>query len=130
MLDEVAGLGEKLDTAKNELVDVQQQMDSILMGIPNPLHGIYAAVTRQDTTGWPEGGWQPQEKVSLDEALKMFTEWAAYGAMLEDVQGRIAPGYYADFTVVSHPFDEKSPTSILTAEILFTIVNGKIVYKK
>jgi len=98
--------------------------------IPNPLHGIYAAVTRQDTTGWPEDGWQSQECVSLDEAINMYTEWAAFGAGQEELQGRIEPGYYADFTVVSHPFEEANPKSILDAEVLFTIINGKVVFKK
>lgn len=98
--------------------------------IPDPKQGIYAAITRQDTTGWPSEGWQPKERVSLDEAINMYTTWAAHGAFLEDVQGKLMPGYYADFTVVSHPFDPQNPKSVLEAEILFTIVNGSMVYKK
>ncbi len=96
---------------------------------PNPLQGIYAAVTRQDQNGYPEKGWLAQHCVSIDEAVKMYTEWAATGAGMEDIQGKIAPGYYADFTVLSSEFDTNHPQSIINTEVLATIVNGKIVHK-
>jgi predicted amidohydrolase YtcJ len=96
---------------------------------PDPLAGIYAALTRQDPKGWPPGGWQPQERLQLEQALKMITEWAAYASFQEQVVGKLEPDYYADFTVLDRPLDGKHPNAILHTRVLFTIVNGKIVYQ-
>ena len=96
----------------------------------NPLFEFYAAITRQNHSGSPIGGWQPQEKVSNLQALKMFTTWAAYGAFQENYRGKIAVGYDADFTVLSDNPLNINPTDILNLKITHTIVNGKIVYSK
>ncbi len=61
--------------------------------------GFYAAVTRQDHEGKPPGGWRPQERLTRQEALALFTSDAAYAAFEEDRRGRIAPGFEADLTV-------------------------------
>lgn len=95
----------------------------------NPLLGIYAAVTRQDSAGWPEGGWYPSQCMTIQEAIKGFTIWAAYGAFQEDVLGSIEVGKYADFTILDKDI-LKSPTiEILTTKAVFTIVAGKIRYR-
>ena len=67
----------------------------------NPLFEFYAAVTRQDHTSFPEMGFQPQEKVISDDALKMFTKWGAYGSFNEHHQGQISPGFNGDLTIIS-----------------------------
>ncbi len=73
---------------------------------PNPFFGLHAAVTRQDRTGAPPGGWRPQEAVSLKEAFAGFTTGAAYAGFAEDRVGRLAPGYWADFILVDRdPFE-------------------------
>ena len=96
----------------------------------NPLFEFYAAVTRQNHLGKPEGGWQPQEKVSNLQALKMFTTWAAYGAFQENYRGKIAIGYDADLTVLSDDLLTINAKDILNLKINYTIINGKIVYRK
>ena len=95
----------------------------------NPLLGIYAAVTRQDPSGWPERGWQPEQRMTIEEAIKGFTIWAAYAAFQEDVLGSIEVGKYADFTVLDKDILEIEPKEILTARTVYTIVGGQIRYR-
>jgi len=95
----------------------------------NPMLGIYAAVTRQDVKGWPEGGWYPGHRLSIEEAVRGFTIWAAYGAFQEDVLGSIEVGKLADFTVLDTDILEVEPRDILKAGVLYTIVAGKTRYK-
>ena len=95
---------------------------------PNPLAGIHAAVTRQDKNKHPHAGWQSDECISIDQAINMYTSWAAYASFEEDVKGKIAPGFYADFTVLDTSLETISPDEILNTNVLFTIVNGKVVY--
>ena len=94
----------------------------------NPIFEFYAAVTRQDHDGWPTGGWQPQERVNRLNALKMFTTWAAYGAFEENKRGQLKINYDADITVLSNNILTVPHEEILDTKILYTIVNGKIVY--
>jgi len=96
----------------------------------NPILEFYYAITRKDKKGWPSGGWQPQEKVTRINALKMFTSWAAFGGFNEDKRGKILPGYDADLTILSKDILSISVDDILSTKILYTIVNGEIVYKK
>ncbi|MFQ6615106.1 MAG: amidohydrolase family protein, partial [Fidelibacterota bacterium] len=62
------------------------------------------------------------------QALKMLTVWPAYAAFQEDQLGKIAPGYRADFTVLSQNLLQSAPSQILETTVLFTIVNGDVVY--
>ena len=93
-----------------------------------PLFEYYAAVTRQDHNGWPKGGWQPQEKISRIDALKMFTTWAAYGEFSEHKRGQIQIGYDADFTIYEQDLIKCDSDKILGTQLIATIVNGKFVY--
>jgi predicted amidohydrolase YtcJ len=95
----------------------------------NPLLGIYAAVTRQDSAGWPEGGWYPSQRMTIEEAIKGFTIWAAYGAFQEDVLGSIETGKYADFTILDKDILQSDTREILTTKAVCTIVAGKIRYR-
>lgn len=65
----------------------------------NPLYTFYAAITRQDKNAWPENGFQPQENLTREEALKGMTIWAAYSNKEEDTRGSLELGKYADFVV-------------------------------
>ena len=65
----------------------------------NPIDSAYIAVNRKDLTGWPEGGWYPQEALTIDQFLKGFTLDSAYAQFEEDKKGSIQPGKYADFVV-------------------------------
>ena len=95
-----------------------------------PLRGIYAAVTREDPSGWPEGGWHPEEKLTVQEAIRCFTEDAAYAAFEEDWRGTIEAGKWADFTVLSKDITRIPHDEILTTEVEFTIVGGNVAYRK
>ena len=93
-------------------------------------YGLHSAVTRQDKQEKPPGGWHPEQTVTMDEALRGYSRWAAYAAFRESQTGIIAPGRWADLTVVSlDPFNTPVQ-SLATGSIVMTIVNGKIVYEK
>ena len=94
----------------------------------NPLLGFYAAITRQDHGGWPEGGWRPEEKMTREEALKAFTVWAAMAAFEEDEKGSLQEGKYADLIVLSRDIMEIAPAEILQTTVEHTIVAGEVVY--
>jgi predicted amidohydrolase YtcJ len=96
---------------------------------PDPLEGIYASVTRQDKKGFPQGGWYSIQKMTLDEAIKSYTEWASYASHEEEVKGQIKEGFYADFTVLNQELSSDNPKMILETTVLFTILNGNIVYQ-
>ena len=94
----------------------------------NPLYGIYSAVTRQDHEGLPEGGWHPEQKMTIEEAIKGFTIWAAYGAWQEDVLGSIEVGKMADVTILDKDLLTIEPKEILETKVLATIVGGEVKY--
>jgi hypothetical protein len=92
------------------------------------LPGLYAAVTRQDAKGWPAGGWHPEERMSIEEALALFTSGAAYAAFEEADRGRIAPGLRADFTVLGKDPTTIAPAELLSTPVVRTIVGGRVEY--
>ncbi len=94
----------------------------------NPFFGLHAAVTRQDRTNQPAGGWRPAEKLSRDEALSLFTEWAAWAAHQDKVTGRLLPGYAADFILVRDDFFEVAEEDIWKNEVIGTWVAGEQVH--
>jgi predicted amidohydrolase YtcJ len=91
--------------------------------------GLMAAVTRQDAKGWPAGGWQPQERVSLEQALRMFTRDAAYAAFDEKERGVTAVGRRADFTVLGRDLTRVAPAEIDDVPVRMTIVGGRVVHE-
>jgi predicted amidohydrolase YtcJ len=96
--------------------------------IPDPLMGIYNAVTRQNADGFPVGGWLPEQKMTNEEAIKGYTIWAAESAFQEDILGSIEVGKYADFTILDKDILTVNPSEILDTKILYTIVGGEIKY--
>ncbi|MFN0249206.1 MAG: amidohydrolase [Kofleriaceae bacterium] len=92
-----------------------------------PILGIYAAVTRQDADGKPDGGWYPTQKLTLDEAIAGFTSGAAFAEGAEALRGTIEVGRAADITI----FDRKlaPDASLLQTRTAYTIVDGKIAYR-
>jgi len=96
----------------------------------NPMLGIYAAVTRQDTAGWPEGGWQPRERLERAAAIRAFTLDAAFAAFWEHAVGSIEVGKRADFIVL-----DRDPMTVPAAElpgirVLQTWVDGQRVFHR
>lgn len=119
--------------------------------LPNPMHGIYAAVTRRDLAGRPidaedvrnffqlsdrgvvdesdfAGGWYEKEKLTRLEAIRMFTSWAAYGAFEESIKGSLEKGKVGDFIVLSKDIINVPESEIPTIEILRTVIGGQTVY--
>ncbi|KYF62711.1 hypothetical protein BE11_18965 [Sorangium cellulosum] len=90
----------------------------------SPLLGLHAAVTRQDLSGEPPGGWMPEERLDLDEALLAFTAAPAYAAWAEGQRGRIAPGYVADLTVLGR--DLSPDRSLVDTPIEMVVVGGRV----
>ncbi|HZH33277.1 MAG TPA: amidohydrolase family protein, partial [Pyrinomonadaceae bacterium] len=91
---------------------------------------LYAAVSRQDTAGDPVGGWQPQERLSMAEAIRCHTYESAYAEFAEKEKGTIAAGMLADLVVHSKDLLTIEAKEVLTTEPVYTIFNGRVVYEK
>jgi predicted amidohydrolase YtcJ len=96
----------------------------------NPLRGIYACVTRELPEGGPAGGWEPQEKLPLDECLRAYTYGSAYAEFEEGRKGELKVGQYADFIVLSTDLTKATPKEILKTEVWRTVVGGRVVYQR
>jgi predicted amidohydrolase YtcJ len=95
----------------------------------NPFYGIYAAITRQDPNGNPPGGWHPEQRVSLQQALRGYTMEAAYAGFEENIKGSIENGKLADLTVIDKDITKLAPREILSIQVLKTFVGGKLVFE-
>ena len=96
----------------------------------DPLAGLYAAITRQDAHGQPAGGWQPQEKLTAFEALRGFTQDAAFAAFDEARLGSLSPGKRADFVLLDHSPLRDPADTLLRSAVIATWVDGKPVYRR
>ncbi|NDQ57058.1 MAG: amidohydrolase [Acidipila sp.] len=94
----------------------------------NPIAGLYAAVTRRTTDGKNPGGWYPEQKITLEEAIEAFTMGSAYAEFSEEQKGSIKPGKFADIVVINADLFAIAPEKIQDARVATTIVGGKIVY--
>ena len=113
----------------NTGVDIPNGTDAPVEQV-NPLIGFHAAITRQDASGWPAGGWFPAEEMTREEALLSLTIWPAYASFTEGVQGSLTPGKYADFVVLSQDIMSVAPDRILDTQVLMTVLGGRVVYQK
>lgn len=96
----------------------------------NPLIGLYAAVTRESLNGGPEGGWRPEEKMSLEQSIKSYTWTPAYAEFAEHKKGSIEVGKLADIVILDKNLFEIPPKELLNTNVLYTIMDGKIVYSR
>ena len=96
----------------------------------NPIASFYASVTRMTLKGEPEGGYEPDQKMTREEALKSYTLDAAYGAFEENIKGSIQAGKLADFTVFSQDIMKVPDQELLSTEVVMTILGGKVVFEK
>jgi predicted amidohydrolase YtcJ len=96
----------------------------------HPKYLIHAAVNRTTINHTPEGGWFPEQKISMEEALKAYTINAARATFEGDVKGSIKSGKLADITVLDRNLLEIDPREILDVNVEMTIVDGKIVFEK
>ncbi len=96
----------------------------------NPFRGLYACVSRESAEGGPAGGWQPQEKLPLDDCIHAYTSGSAYAQFEDGKKGELKTGEYADFIVLSQDLTKATPKEILDTQVLQTVVGGRTVYQK
>ena len=94
----------------------------------NPLYGFYAAVARRDQQGWPEGGWQKENGLSREEALRAMTIWAAMAAFEEDLKGSLESGKLADFVITRKDLMTAPENELYSIAVESTWSGGEKVY--
>jgi predicted amidohydrolase YtcJ len=96
----------------------------------DPRLGLYAAVTRERPEGGPEGGWLPQEKIGLDQALDLYTRGSARAERTERDKGTLTPGRLADCVVFAADLFTVAPRELLQVPVDLTIVGGRVVFER
>ena len=99
----------------------------------NPVYGLYAAVSRQTLNGEPAGGWFPDQRLTIEEAIEAYTKGPAWASFEEDLKGTITPGKLADLAVFDTNLIEAgktAPAKLLEAKVLYTIAGGKVVHQR
>jgi predicted amidohydrolase YtcJ len=95
----------------------------------SPVASFYAAITRKTLQGEPEGGYEPEQKMTRDQALWSYTIDAAYGAFEEGIKGSLEPGKRADFTIFSADLMTIPEEDVLKTSVAMVFVDGKLVYQ-
>jgi len=93
----------------------------------SPFRGLYAAITRANVEGTQT--FEPQEKITIDEAIYAYTQASAFAEFREKIKGRLEPGYLADMVVLDRDITKVSPRDLLQTKVLRTVVGGKTVYR-
>jgi predicted amidohydrolase YtcJ len=96
----------------------------------DPILGIYAAVTRRTLDNKNPGGWIPEEKISVEEALKAYTSENAYGVFAEATRGQLKPGYKADIVLLDRDLTAIRPEALDSVRVRQTVVGGKVVFTR
>ena len=96
----------------------------------SPLEGLYAAVTRKDRAGEPGDGWFPDQKLSMEEAIELYTLGSAYAEFMEDRKGMIKEGYLGDVVIFDKDLTTIPHDQIMSSKVDYTIVGGKVVYNR
>jgi predicted amidohydrolase YtcJ len=97
---------------------------------PTPLEGIYAAATRRTIDGKTPNGWVPEQKITVEEALRAYTRSAAYAGFQESSVGVLRPGMLADFVMIDRDLTRIAPETIRDAHVMLTVVGGRVVYER
>jgi predicted amidohydrolase YtcJ len=96
----------------------------------DPLAGIHAAVTRRRADGTPgPEGWRPEQRLTVEQAVRGYTQGPAYAAGMEDRLGTIAEGFLADLTILDKDIFTIDPMDILKTNVMGTVVDGKFVWR-
>jgi predicted amidohydrolase YtcJ len=95
----------------------------------NPWPGVENALTRKTTEGDPPNGFVPQERISLEDAIRAYTLGAAFAGHREKIEGSIEPGKLADLIILARDLFKIEPNQIADMEVLLTMVGGKTVYQ-
>jgi predicted amidohydrolase YtcJ len=97
---------------------------------PNPFPGLAAAVSRQDMSGQPPGGWIPSERLTFEQALSAYTRGAAYAGFAEDRIGSLEPGKWADFVLVDRDPTNVDAQALARTQVIETWVAGKKMWSR
>jgi predicted amidohydrolase YtcJ len=95
----------------------------------NPFRGLHACTTRELPEGGPIGGWQPQEKLTLEECIRAYTTGSAYAQFAEGKKGELKTGEHADFIILSSDLTKIPPSQYTATKVLRTVVGGRTVYQ-
>lgn len=95
----------------------------------NPMYTFYAAVARKDLNGFPETGFQPENKISRQDALRAMTRWAAYSNFEENEKGSLENGMFADFIILDKDIMQADEKEIPNVKVMATYVNGEKVFE-
>jgi predicted amidohydrolase YtcJ len=97
---------------------------------PTPLEGIYAAVTRRTLDDARPNGWVPEQKITVEDALRAYTSGSAFAEYMEAEKGKIAKGYLADLVLIDRDLTRVAPETIRDARVTMTIVGGTTVFER
>ncbi|HSR38186.1 MAG TPA: amidohydrolase [Phnomibacter sp.] len=97
---------------------------------PTPLEGIYAAVTRRTLDDKNPNGWVPEQKITVEEALRAYTTGAAFAGFMENDRGVLRPGMLADFVILEKDIRNIEPAAIREVKVMKTVVGGKVVFER
>ena len=97
---------------------------------PTPLEGIYAAVTRRTLDDKTPNGWVPEQKITVEDALRGYTRGSAYAGFQDDRLGVLRPGMLADLVMIDRDLTTVAPDSLRSARVLLTVVGGRVVYER
>jgi predicted amidohydrolase YtcJ len=89
---------------------------------------LYACVTRERPDGGPKNGWEPQEKIALQDCIRAYTSGAAYAQFEEGKKGELKSGEYADFIILSNDLTKIPPSQYTKTTVVRTVVAGRVVY--
>ena len=95
----------------------------------SPFRGLYACVTRERPEGGPRKGWEPQEKISLEDCIRAYISGSAYAQFEEGKKGELKVGEYADFIILSDDLTKIPPSQYTKVRVLRTVVGGRTVYQ-
>ena len=95
----------------------------------SPFRGLYACVTRERPEGGPKNGWEPQEKITLEDCIRAYTSGSAYAQFEEGKKGELKAGEYADFIILSNDLTKVSPSQYSNTNVLRTVIGGRTVYQ-
>lgn len=93
-------------------------------------YGLHSAITRQDTTGAPPGGWYPEQRMTAEEAVRGYTAWGAFAGFDDAKAGRLTPGMRADMTVLDVDPFRATPAEILRGHVVLTLSRGRLTYQR
>jgi len=97
---------------------------------PTPIEGIYGAVTRETLDGKHPGGWIPEQKITVEDALRAYTSGSAYASFEEKIKGTLERGKLADFVLIDRDLTRIPAQEIRDAHVMMTVVGGKVVYER